>query len=93
MLNYASYHHHDYCLLSLEQLQYQCTVPLMDIISISMTISGHTVMTSRGVETGPADLATAGPKFSVHQEIPQLILYINNCNQATLKFCFMTACL
>ena len=39
----------------------------------------------RGVGTGLADLATAGPKFPVHQESPQLILYIN-CNQATLKF-------
>ena len=27
----------------------------------------------RGVGTGPADPATAGPKFSVHQERPQLI--------------------
>ena len=27
----------------------------------------------RGIGTGPADLATAGPKFPVHQESPQLV--------------------
>ena len=64
----------------------------MDIISISMTISGYTVITSGGIGTGLADPATARPKFPVHQEIPQLTLYIN-CNQATLKFHFITACL
>ena len=44
----------------------------------------------QGVGTGPADPETAGPKFPVHQESPQLILYIN-CNQATLKFHVITA--
>ena len=33
--------------------------------------------TYRGVGTGPADPATAGPKFSVHQERPQLINIIH----------------
>ena len=37
----------------------------------------------RDVGTGPADPATAGQQFPVHQESPQLILYIN-FNQATL---------
>ena len=47
---------------------------------------------NRGVGAGPADPATTGPKFLVHQESPQLILYIN-CNQATLKLYFTAACL
>ena len=45
----------------------------------------------KGAGIGPADPATAGPKSLVHQESPQLI-YIN-CNQATLKFYFIVACL
>ena len=37
----------------------------------------------RSIGTDPADPATAGPKFPVHQESPQLtILYIASCNQA-----------
>ena len=32
----------------------------------------------RGVGTCLADPATAGPKFTLHQESPQLILYINS---------------
>ena len=31
--------------------------------------------TVQGVGTGPADLATAGPKFPANQESPQLVLY------------------
>ena len=37
----------------------------------------------QGYRNWPADPATAGSKFSVHQESPQLILYIN-CNQAII---------
>ena len=44
----------------------------------------------KGVGTGLADQGTAGPKFPVHQENPQLIIYVN-CNQATLKFYFTAA--
>ena len=45
----------------------------------AFTTRNHRVF--RGVGTGPADPATAGPKFPVHQESPQLIFYIN-CKQA-----------
>ena len=62
-------------------------------ISIALTWQYQCKMDlNRGVGTGPADPATARPKFPVHQESPQLTLYIN-CNQATLKFYFAAACL
>ena len=44
---------------------------------------------SRGVGTGPADLATAGPKFPLHQESLQFSNI--NYNQATSKFYFNPA--
>ena len=43
----------------------------------------------RGVGTGPADPATAGPEFPVHQESLQFSNI--NCNQATSKFYFAAA--
>ena len=43
-------------------------------------------ITSRGIGAGPADPATARQKFPVHQESPQLIIYVTRPGKTGLMY-------